>query len=260
MLPALFISHGSPMTILEDTPARHFLAGLGALLPRPRAIIAVSAHWETDIPAVSNPPANETIHDFYGFPPALYAQHYNPPVAHELAGRVAQLLEKAGQTCGVDGQRGLDHGAWVPLKLAYPGEDIPVIQLSVQTQAGTAHHVALGEALRPLREEGVLIFASGTFTHDLRRFRHGRPAQDAPETPDVTEFSAWMDEKIVAGDIAALCDYRRLAPHAAAEHPTEEHLLPLHVALGAGGPNLSPTRLHSSVEYGFMRMDAYAFA
>lgn len=260
MLPVFFISHGSPMTILQDTPARHFLESLGTLLPRPKAILAVSAHWETNIPTVSNPAVNETIHDFYGFPPELYAQHYTPPVAHGLAGRLAALLGEAGLPCSTDHARGLDHGAWVPLKLAYPEADIPVIQLSVQTERGTRHHIGLGTALRKLREEGTLIFCSGTFTHDLRRFRGGRPALDAPETQDVTDFSTWMNAKIMAGDLAALADYRRLAPYAAEEHPTEEHLLPLHVALGAAGPAIQPERLHSSVEYGFMRMDAYAFA
>lgn len=260
MLPTLFISHGSPMTILQDTPARHFLESLGALFVRPKAVLSISAHWETPTPAVSNPPANETIHDFYGFPPALFALTYTPPVAHQVAGRVAALLEAAGLACAQDNSRGLDHGTWVPMKLAYPEEDIPMIQLSVQPHLGAAHHIALGAALRKLREENVLVFGSGSFTHDLRRFRHGLPALDAPETQDVTDFSAWMDEKIMAGDLAALADYRRLAPHAVDEHPTEEHLLPLHVALGAAGPGMAPTRLHSSVEYGFLRMDAYAFS
>ncbi|MDE2319297.1 MAG: dioxygenase [Rhodospirillales bacterium] len=259
MLPTFFISHGSPMTVLQDTPARHFLATLGGLIPRPQAILAISAHWETAAPTVSNPPANETIHDFYGFPKPLYNLHYPAPVAHGLAARTAELLGAAGLPCTTDNARGLDHGAWAPLLLAYPGADIPTIQLSVQTNLGPAHHIAMGEALRPLRAEGVLILGSGSFTHDLRRFRPGSTGLNAPETADVTAFSTWMDEKILAGDISALADYRRLAPHAADEHPTEEHLLPLHVALGAAAPDTKARKLHSSVEYGFMRMDAYAF-
>ncbi|HTQ70463.1 MAG TPA: class III extradiol ring-cleavage dioxygenase [Acidocella sp.] len=259
MLPTLFISHGSPTTILQDTPGRHFLESLGTLIPRPKAILSISAHWETATPEVSNPPANETIYDFYNFPPALYALTYTPPVAHGLAKRVAELLGAASLPCKTDEARGLDHGTWVPMKLAYPAADIPVIQLSVQTHLGAKHHIALGSALRKLREEDVLIFGSGTFTHDLRRFRPGRPDINTPETADVTEFSNWMDEKIMAADMDALADYRRLAPHAVEEHPTEEHLLPLHVALGAAGPGTTPKKLHSSVEYGFMRMDAYAF-
>lgn len=260
MLPTIFISHGSPMTILQDTPARQFLAALGTLLPRPKAILSVSAHWETAQPEVSNPQVNTTIHDFYNFPPELYALTYTPPVAHALAHRVRGLLLAAGLPCQENSAQGLDHGSWVPLKLAYPQADIPVIQLAVQPHLGAAHHLAMGAALRSLRAEDVLVFGSGTFTHDLRRFRLGRPELYAPETQDITDFSAWMDAKIIAGDLAALADYRRLAPYAVEEHPTEEHLLPLHVALGAAGPAMTATKLHGSVEYGFMRMDAYAFA
>jgi 4,5-DOPA dioxygenase extradiol len=129
----------------------------------------------------------------------------------------------------------------------------------VQTLAGTRHHLALGAALAPLRDAGVLIIGSGSFTHDLRRFRAGGATLDAPETPDVTAFSNWMDEQIQAANIGALANYRRLAPFAAEEHPTEEHLLPLYVALGAAGPHPTATRLHSSVEFGFLRMDTYRF-
>jgi 4,5-DOPA dioxygenase extradiol len=258
-LPSLFISHGSPMTAIMETPARDFLAGLGALLARPRAILVASAHWETAAPELSAPPRNNTIHDFRGFPAALYALSYTPPGAPELAEQAAGLLAQAGFGCRIDTTRGLDHGAWVPLLLAYPEADIPVLQLSLQSDAGPRHHLALGAALAPLREAGVLILGSGSFTHDLRRFRPGSTALDAPETEDVTEFSDWMDAAIRAGDMKSLVDYRRLAPHAEDEHPTEEHLLPLYVALGAAGPKPEAQRLHRSVEFGFLRMDTYQF-
>ncbi len=241
------------MTAITDSPARRFLAALGEMLPRPSAILVASAHWEADLPRVSAPAVNETIHDFYGFPAALYELEYHPPPAPALAARVAALT---GAT--IDTQRGLDHGAWVPLLLGWPGEDIPVAQVSIQTGLGPRHHLQLGAALAPLRNEGVLVIGSGSFTHDLRRFRRGA-AMDAPETPDVTAFSDWMDERILARDFAALADYRALAPFAAEEHPTEEHLLPLHVALGAAGRDARVERMHSSVEFGFMRMDAYRF-
>jgi 4,5-DOPA dioxygenase extradiol len=259
MFPTLFISHGSPMTALMDSPARYFLAGLSALLPRPRAILVASAHWEAPAPCVSAAVQNTTIHDFYGFPAELYALRYDAPGAPALAAEIAFLLDQAGLPCQIESERGLDHGAWVPLLLAYPEAEIPVLQLSVQTHAGTRHHLALGAALARLREDGVLIIGSGSFTHDLRRFRHGRANLDAPETPDVTAFSDWMDTEIKAGNIEALADYRRLAPFAVDEHPTEEHLLPLYVALGAAGPHPTATRLHSSVEFGFLRMDTYRF-
>ncbi len=259
MLPTLFLSHGSPMTALSDTPARDFLRGLGGLLPRPEAILVASAHWETQAPMLNAPPRNDTIHDFYGFPKELYTLHYTPPSAPALAEQVAQGLRAAGFAAGIDAGRGLDHGTWVPLMLAYPRAEIPVVQLSVQSHLGPAHHLALGAALAPLRAQGVLVVGSGSFTHDLRRFRRGMPEIDAPEAQDVTAFSDWMDEKLRAGDVAALLDYRRLAPFGAEEHPTEEHLLPLYVAMGAAGPSAAVKRLHSSTEYSFLRMDAYEF-
>jgi len=258
MLPTLYISHGSPMTAVMESPARHFLQTLGGLVPRPKAILVASAHWDTESPTVTSPARNTTIHDFYGFPPALYALRYNAPGAPELAREAANLLEQHGLNCRIDHERGLDHGAWVPLLLAYPEADIPVLQVSLQSHGGPRHHLAVGAALAPLRAAGVLIIGSGSFTHDLRRFRGGE-ALDAPETPDVTAFSAWMDAAICAGDIESLADYRGLAPYAAAEHPTEEHLLPLFVALGAAGKSMIPTRLHQSTEFGFLRMDTYAF-
>ncbi|HUA76601.1 MAG TPA: class III extradiol ring-cleavage dioxygenase [Acetobacteraceae bacterium] len=259
-MPTLYLSHGSPMTAISETKARHFLAGLGAMLPRPRAILVVSAHWETAAPMVNAVGRNETIHDFFGFPEALFAISYPAPGAPEIAEDVAARLKAAGFAAGIDRARGLDHGAWVPLCLAYPAADIPVLQLSVQTELGPRHHLMLGEALAGLRAEGILVLGSGSFTHDLRRFRVGRPGIDAPETEDVAEFSAWMDAHIRAHDVEGLVEYRRLAPHAADEHPTEEHLLPLYVALGAAGAAAGAKRLHSSVEYGFLRMDAYEFA
>ena len=258
MMPTLFLSHGSPMLPLTEATARDFLIGLGATLPRPSAIVVASAHWETARPAVNAVDRNDTIHDFYGFPPALYAMTYPAPGDIALAGRIHGLLEAAGLHGDVDHARGLDHGAWCPLKLVYPQADIPVLQVSVQTQLGTAHHVRLGAALAPLRDEGVLIVGSGSWTHDLRRFRG--QSIDAPETPDVTEFSDWMDRALVEHRLDDLLNYRRLAPYAAAEHPTEEHLLPLYVALGAAGAGATPTRIHSSANYGILRMDAYSFA
>jgi 4,5-DOPA dioxygenase extradiol len=258
MLPTLFISHGSPMTALMDSPARHFLETLGKSMTRPRAIVVASAHWETQRPAVTAPKRNTTIHDFSGFPPALFALEYNAPGDPELAGQIAARLTEIGLPASLAPARGLDHGAWVPLLLAYPEADIPVLQLSIQTPRGPRHHMVLGAALAFLREQNILVIGSGSFTHDLGRFRN-RPELDAPEAPDVTEFATWMDEKILAGDFVALVDYRARAPHAGLEHPTEEHLLPLFVALGAAGEKPIPTRLHSSIEFGILRMDTYAF-
>jgi 4,5-DOPA dioxygenase extradiol len=141
--------------------------------------------------------------------------------------------------------------------LAWPAADIPVLQVSVQGHLGPTHHLELGRALAPLRARDVLVIGSGSFTHDLRRF-FGQPV-DAPEPPDVAAFSAWMDAAIREGRQGDLLAYRHKAPHAAEEHPTEEHLLPLFVAMGAAGPELRPEHLHAATEHGVLRMDAYAF-
>lgn len=169
-----------------------------------------------------------------------------------------RIAEGGGVDRGIDQRRGLDHGAWVPLLLAYPSADIPVLQLSVQSHLGAGYHVRLGAALAVLRHEGVLVIGSGSFTHDLRRFRG--QAMDAPATPDVIAFSDWMDAALVAGRQDDLVAYRSRAPHAVLEHPTEEHLLPLFVAMGAAGAEAKATRLHQSAMYSILRMDAYAFA
>ncbi|HNI23128.1 MAG TPA: class III extradiol ring-cleavage dioxygenase [Plasticicumulans sp.] len=257
-LPTLFLSHGSPMLSLLEAPARDFLEALGPELPRPRAILVASAHWETAQPSVNAVERNETIHDFYGFPQALFELRYPAPGSPALAARVADLLHEAGLPCRSDARRGLDHGAWSVLRLMYPDADIPVVQVSLQRGPGPAHHLELGRALAPLRHEGVLVIGSGSFTHDLRRFR-GQPI-DAPDAPDIAPFCEWMDTALREGRTADLLGYRQRAPYALAQHPSEEHLLPLFVALGAAGPAARARRLHASNTYGMLRMDAYAFA
>ncbi len=257
MLPTLFISHGAPTLPIMESPAASFLKGLAATMERPKAILVASAHWETERPEVSAVAVNETIHDFYGFPRVLYQMTYPAPGDPALAMRVAGLLHGAGLRTTLDPGRGLDHGAWVPLLLAYPAHDIPVLQVSLQTKLGPAHHAKLGAALAPLRNEGVLVIGSGSWTHDLRRFRGQAP--DAPVQPDVAEFADWMDRAVEDGRTDDLLNYRSRAPFAAEIHPTEEHLLPLFVALAAAGPDARPVRLHSSATFSMLRMDAYAF-
>jgi len=256
MLPALFVSHGAPTLPLDNVPARDFLRDLGARYERPRAILCASAHWETTAPALSAPAANDTIHDFYGFPEALYRMRYPAPGSPALAGRAQALLDKAGIAAARDPARGLDHGAWVPLMLMYPEADIPTIQLSVQPDRSAADHIALGRALRPLREEGVLIVGSGGFVHNLRRL--DRSGHDGPEPEWSSRFAGWIHDALIAGREDDLAHYTERAPDAAIAQPTPEHFLPLLVALGAGGG--SAERLHKSVTFGSLRMDAYAFA
>lgn len=258
MLPTLFISHGSPMTALRDSPARRFFTTLGARLGRPKAVLIASAHWETVAPAVNAVAVNDTIHDFGGFPQALYDIRYPAPGAPALAERVAELLADAGLPCGIDRQRGLDHGAWIPAALIWPQADIPIVQVSIQPHLGPAHHMQLGRALAKLREQDVLIIGSGSFTHNLRILN--RASLDAPEMPNVTAFATWFDQALAQNRTAELLAYRTRAPAAVEQHPTDEHLLPIYVALGAAGEGAKAHRLHSSVEFAALRMDAYEFA
>jgi 4,5-DOPA dioxygenase extradiol len=253
-LPSLFLSHGSPMLALTDTPARDFLKGLGEQLGRPEAILVASAHWETAAPLLNAVERNETIHDFYGFPPELYRMSYPAPGAPVLAERAAGLLRQAGFAVGLDRARGLDHGAWVPLLLMYPDADIPVVQISLQTPLGPAHHVELGRAVAALRDENVLVIGSGSYSHNLGELRRGEIAGEEPAW--VTRFADWFDRALVEQRIDDLVHYRTRAPEAVRNHPTDEHLLPVFIALGAGG---APRRLHKSTTYGTLRMDAYAF-
>lgn len=258
-LPVLFISHGSPMLAISDSPARRFLESLGRSLPRPTSILVISAHWESDgAPAVSLAQQPATIHDFRGFPPELFAIDYPAPGAPELAGHAAQLLEQAGYAVKRSADRGLDHGAWVPLRLMYPQADIPVAQLSLVRGAGPAEHERLGSALSALRQEGVLVVGSGSLTHNLNEFRG--QGVDAPVPSWVSDFSDWMHARLQAQQRDALLDYRRAAPDGERNHPTEEHLLPLFVAMGAAGAAARAERIHASYQYGLLAMDVYAFS
>lgn len=255
-LPAVFVSHGAPTLAIEQNDTVEFLKRLGGELDRPNAILCVSAHWNTDAPSVSGVDRPETIHDFGGFPDALYRLRYPAPGAPNVAGRVRELLDDAGLNCTVSPNRGLDHGAWVPLKLIYPEADVPVTQLSVQPALGPEHHLRVGRALAPLREEGVLILATGSATHNLSKIGRG----DVPPAW-AKEFDEWFFQKLTEGALDELLDYRRLAPHAAVAHPSDEHLLPLYVALGAGleGSKVQARSLHRGWTWGSLSMAAYGF-
>jgi 4,5-DOPA dioxygenase extradiol len=256
-MPSLFLSHGAPTLPLTDTPARAFLSQIGDMLERPKAILIISAHWETAVPTVNAVDSNETIHDFGGFPRPLYDLRYPAPGSPTYAARVVERLHAGGFDCNIDRRRGLDHGAWVPLLLMYPQADIPVLQLSVQPHLGPNHHLRVGHALASLRDEGMLIIGSGSFTHDLSEFRGHGPNDLAPDW--VNSFADWFDAALMKGRTGDLLDYRRQAPFATKNHPTEEHLLPLYAALGAAGKHACAKRLHASATYGVLRMDVYAF-
>ncbi len=261
LVPTLFIGHGSPTVALEPTPAHHFLRSLGARLGRPRAILCISAHWETGVPTVTAAERPDTIHDFRGFPDTFYELRYPAPGDPRLAARIVERLAEAGFEARTDPARGLDHGAWIPLLLMYPEADVPVLQLSVQPASGTGHHLALGAALAPLREDGILVLGSGALTHNLAdasgRLRAGATATgEAPPDWAVT-FDRWVTDRVERGDLAALAAYRERAPFAATAHPTEEHLLPLHVAAAAGGG--CGRKVHESFEFGSIGMGVFAF-
>lgn len=256
-LPTLFISHGSPMHAIEPGPVGGAWSALARALPRPKAILSVSAHWETNIPALTAGNRPETIHDFYGFPALLYQVQYRSPGAPDIALRAQALIGAAGIAVATDDRRGHDHGVWAPLLHMYPEQDIPVAELSVQPGRDPAHHLAVGRALAPLADDGVLVIGSGHMTHNLRDWDRRHP--DATAVPYVREFRDWVHQRIETGDHEALAGYRRNAPHAVRAHPSEEHFLPLFVALGAAGEGAQARRLWDGVEGGALAMDLYAF-
>lgn len=254
MLPSLFISHGSPMLALEPGASGPALANLAAQLPRPKAILVVSAHWESQDLRVSSHPHPETWHDFGGFPAALFAVQYPAPGDPELAAQVVELLKADGLSAQLDNQRPFDHGAWVPLSLMYPQADIPVIQLSLPSHQGPALQTRIGHALANLRKQGVLLIGSGSITHNLRELDwHAGPESVEPWAK---AFRDWMIEKLAADDEAALHDYRQQAPNAVRSHPSDEHLLPLYFARSAGGEF---SVAHQGFTLGALGMDIYRF-
>lgn len=249
---SLFLSHGAPTLAIDTTdPAHAFLQRLGRELPKPPAAIVVSPHWMMRGFAVKAPERYQTWHDFGGFPDALYRIQYTPTGDDELALRVHDAIANAElPTARVADQR-LDHGVWVPLMLMWPQADVPVIQVSTAPGDPDAHW-ALGEALRPFADEGALIIGSGGIVHNLRELMD--PSAPAPEW--AVAFVDWISARLKAGDREALIDYRARAPGAARSHPTEDHLLPLFVAAGAGG---SVETLYSGFNLGSLGMAAFGF-
>ncbi|MFJ7885314.1 DODA-type extradiol aromatic ring-opening family dioxygenase [Pseudomonas sp. NPDC096917] len=254
MLPSLYISHGSPMLALEPGESGPALQRLAAELPQPKAIVVVSAHWECNDLRVTSHPAPETWHDFGGFPPELFAVQYPAPGDPVLAARIVQLLIAHGMPAQLDAKRPFDHGAWVPLSLMYPAADIPVVQVSLPSRLGPVAQTEVGKALASLRGEGILLIGSGSITHNLRELNW----QAGPESsePWAQAFRDWMIDKLAAEDEAALHQYRQQAPFATKNHPSEEHLLPLYFARGAGGEF---SLAHQGWTLGALGMDIYRF-
>jgi 4,5-DOPA dioxygenase extradiol len=254
MFPSLFISHGSPMLALEPGASGPALLRLAAEMPKPRAIVIVSAHWESQELLVNGNPQPETWHDFGGFPPALFAVQYPAPGLPELTAQVVELLAADGLLARIDSRRPFDHGVWVPLSLMYPQADIPVVQVSLPSRLGPALQTRVGRALASLREQDVLVIGSGSITHNLGELDwHAGPESIEPWA---LAFRDWMVDKLASGDEAALHDYRRQAPSAARNHPSDEHLLPLYFARGAGGEF---SIAHQGFTMGALGMDIYRF-
>lgn len=258
-LPTVFVSHGSPMHALEAGAAGAAWAALGRRLGRPRALLVASAHWETHRPTLGGAAQPDTLHDFSGFPAPLYEIRYPAPGAPEIAARARALLEGERLDADIDETRGLDHGAWAPLLYAWPAAEVPVVQLSLQTPRGPGHHLRLGRALAPLAREGVLILGSGHLTHNLAEMRSLRDTRVGEAAPYVAEFQQWVRECLESRDADRLLGYRRLSAGGARAHPTEEHFLPLFVALGAAGEGYRAERVLDHVEGGVLAMDAYLF-
>lgn len=254
-LPSLFISHGSPMLALQPGASGPALAHLAGKLSKPKAIVLMSAHWETHDLRVSSALQPATWHDFGGFPAPLYQVQYRAPGQPDLARHIVDLLAHADLPAQLDDSRPFDHGAWVPLRLMYPQADIPVVQISLPSQHGPRLQRRIGQALAALRTEGILLIGSGSITHNLSEL--DRSANPEHVEPWAQAFRDWVVDKLAQRDHARLDDYRRQAPHAVRSHPSDEHLLPLFFAAAAGEQFALE---HSGFTYGALGMDIYSFS
>ena len=254
----LFVPHGAPTFALHPGAAGAAMSDMVHKLSPPRAIVVVSPHWDTHIPTVSMAPQLETIHDFYGFPDALYKIQYPAIGCPELALEVATVLRNAGMKVDDSSQHGLDHGAWQPLRQMFPDADVPIVPLSMQTHAGPEHALRVGQALSVLTEKNIWVIASGNITHNLRDWQVA--ASTTGETPAyVHRFADWVNAKLQTNDVNALLNYRQDCADGRQAHPSEDHLLPLFVALGAAGVGAKPQAFYRGVSDYVIAMDGYAF-
>lgn len=253
--PVLFISHGAPTFALEPGLLGPQLRTLGRQLPELKAVLVVSPHWQTKDVMVMSTALPETVHDFGGFPASLYALQYRAAGQPELAQEAARLLNAAGFAANCDNRRGLDHGAWVPLLHLLPEAKVPVFQVSMPLGLTTQQAVKLGQALAPLRNQGVLIVASGSMTHNLYDVRQSGAQPEAY----AQEFATWVRTAVLAKGVKQLLDYRAEAPYAERAHPSEEHFLPLLIAMGAVTEADEVTLLQGGITNGVLSMESYAW-
>lgn len=252
--PSLFVSHGSPMFALEPGLLGPILGRIGNTLSTVSAIVVVSPHWQTRGLCVTGAAVLDTIHDFSGFPASLYALQYPARGEPQIASRICGLLQAAGLDAAIDARRGIDHGAWVPLRYLKPAADVPVLQVSMPHALDAAGALRLGQALAPLREHGVLIIGSGSLTHNLYEFR-----QHINDPEYALAFADWVAAAVARGDVDALLDYRERAPHALRAHPSEEHFLPLLVAMGASDGSESRRLIEGGMIYRVLSMNSFGF-
>jgi len=253
--PALFVSHGAPTFAVQPGLLGPALRRLGEQIADVRAVVVVSAHWQTPGVQVMRTAVPETIHDFGGFPPELYRLQYRSPGSPQIAGETARVLEASGYKVSFDDNRGLDHGVWVPLRYLNAKANIPVLQVSLPYDLSAEGAVLLGNALAPLRDSGVMIIGSGSLTHNL--YEIGRASAD--DAAYAQTFAAWIRHHVQRRDMAALVDYRRRAPAAERAHPTEEHFFPLLVAMGASGLDDTVQAIEGGMTYGILSMESYGF-
>ena len=254
--PSLFVGHGAPDIVASDIPARKFLTEVGTILPAPRGIVVISAHWQTRGLQMTAASAQDTIHDFFGWPAPLYDIEYGASGADWLNEALAGIMDEAGYPVRVGSRSGLDHGAWVPLSLMYPRADIPVVQLSLLRGASPEQHFRIGQALDNLRQEGVMILGSGGLVHNLRALKpEGSPPDDWAQS-----FDTWLLERLQSRELQELLSVSDKAEHLRMAHPTDEHLMPLFVSMGTGWSDGYTRQIHRSFSYCNLSMGAYAFA
>jgi 4,5-DOPA dioxygenase extradiol len=256
--PGVFVPHGAPTFALQPGAAGAALGRLASTLARPRAVIVASAHCTTSAPVVGASLRPQTVHDFWGFPQELYSIHYPATGCAQASDEVVQALRAAGFDAQSDPGLGLDHGAWIPLRLMYPDADVPVVPLSIQPRLGPEHHYRVGQALGELARQGFLVLGSGNLTHNLGDYQQA-VAHSGATPAYVREFADWFWARIGERDIPSLLAYRRLAPGAVRAHPRDDHLLPFYIAMGAAPRDWRPERLHAGVADYVLAMDAFAF-
>jgi 4,5-DOPA dioxygenase extradiol len=256
-LPALFISHGAPSVALEEDDFTRALRGFTSRLPAPTAIVVVSAHWEVPGPVrVNVNPQPSLIYDFSGFPDGLYRLTYPAPGAPTLGREIAGLLAGAGLSPALEASRGWDHGLWVPLRIAFPEASTPVVEVSLPVPREPDVLLAVGQALAPLRERGVLLLGSGGIVHNLARMRFDQKAAPAEEW--ARAFDDWMRDRLLRMDVDGIKAYRQTAPRAALAVPTSEHFDPTFFVLGSRAPGEGLATVYEGWHYGSLSMRTFA--